>query len=210
MNTYPFAGEIKMEKVIKDGKEVNLLKPTVETPMAYTFTPHDREWVTGKEWARIDKGMNVIHLDMELCAKGPHNAYTALAMAIWNKAIETEREKVAAWMTQQGYATGHGDTIEDLLKELEWQIRESEREACAKVCEERQEIFKKYYTKNLAAMCAEAIRARSKCEIGDAGTKIPEDVSCKTHPDAPHGFDRHMSHTLDRYVCECEHWEPSK
>jgi hypothetical protein len=41
-----------------------------------------------------------------------------------------EREKVAAWMTERGYATGHGDTIEDLLKELEWQIREQEREAC--------------------------------------------------------------------------------
>jgi hypothetical protein len=41
-------------------------------------------------------------------------------------------------------------------------------------------------------------------------TKIPEDVPCKTHPDAPHGFDRNMSHTLDRYVCECEHWEPSE
>ena len=35
-----------------------------------------------------------------------------------------EREKVAQWMTQQGYATGHGDNIEDLLKELEWQIEE--------------------------------------------------------------------------------------
>ena len=41
-------------------------------------------------------------------------------------------------------------------------------------------------------------------------TKISEDVPCKTHPDAPHGFDRNMSHTLDRYVCECEHWEPSE
>ena len=37
-----------------------------------------------------------------------------------------------------------------------------EREACAKVCEERQEVFEKYYTKGLAAMCAEAIRARGK------------------------------------------------
>ena len=35
-----------------------------------------------------------------------------------------EREKVAQWMTRQGYATGHGDTIEDLLKELEWQIED--------------------------------------------------------------------------------------
>ena len=37
-----------------------------------------------------------------------------------------EREKVAAWMMQRGYATGHGDTTEDLLNELEWQIRERE------------------------------------------------------------------------------------
>ena len=50
-----------------------------------------------------------------------------------------EREKVAAWMIQRGYATGHGDTTEDLLNELDWQIAEriaAEREACAKVCED--------------------------------------------------------------------------
>ena len=34
-----------------------------------------------------------------------------------------EREKVAAWMMQRGYATGHGDSIEDLLQELDRQIR---------------------------------------------------------------------------------------
>ena len=45
-----------------------------------------------------------------------------------------EREKVARWQIGSGYATGHGDTIEDLLVELEWQVREAEREACAKVC----------------------------------------------------------------------------
>ena len=46
-----------------------------------------------------------------------------------------EREKVAAWMIKKGLATGHGDCTEDLLQELEWQIREQEREACAKVQE---------------------------------------------------------------------------
>jgi hypothetical protein len=35
-------------------------------------------------------------------------------------------------------------------------------------------------------------------------------MTCKTHPDAPHGFDRGASHTLDRYVCECEFWEEPK
>ena len=34
-----------------------------------------------------------------------------------------EREKVAHWMMAQGYATGHGNTTEDLLNELDWQIR---------------------------------------------------------------------------------------
>ena len=33
---------------------------------------------------------------------------------------------------------------------------------------------------------------------------------CKTHPDAPHGFDRNASHSEGRYVCECEGWEPPK
>ena len=50
-----------------------------------------------------------------------------------------ERNKVAQWMMNQGYATGHGDSIEKLLEELEWQIEErirNEREACAKVIED--------------------------------------------------------------------------
>jgi len=41
-----------------------------------------------------------------------------------------EREKVAKWMVERSYATGHGDTVEDLLKELEWQAAERERRAC--------------------------------------------------------------------------------
>jgi hypothetical protein len=64
-----------------------LAQPEQE-PVAFSYT-------NATEWARIDKDMNVVHLDMDLCAKGPHNAYTALAMAIWNKAIETEREACA-------------------------------------------------------------------------------------------------------------------
>jgi hypothetical protein len=40
--------------------------------------------------------------------------------------------------------------------------------------------------------------------------KQEPEVPCKTHPDAPHGFDRNASHSADRYVCECEGWEPPK
>jgi hypothetical protein len=56
---------------------------------------------------------------------------------LWPHALErfaalvaaAEREKVAAWMIDHDYATGHGDTIEDLLKELVWQIRVRARDA---------------------------------------------------------------------------------
>lgn len=33
-------------------------------------------------------------------------------------------EKLARWMIRNSFATGHGDTLEDLLTELEWQVRE--------------------------------------------------------------------------------------
>ena len=60
-------------------------------------------------WAQVDKDCNVTHLDMDLCAKGPHNAYTALALAIWNKAIEEAAK----------YAVGDGDDVlADSIMEL--------------------------------------------------------------------------------------------
>jgi hypothetical protein len=47
-----------------------------------------------------------------------------------------ERNKIAQWIMARGYSTGHGDTVEDLLKEFNWQVREEERELCAQLCEE--------------------------------------------------------------------------
>ena len=56
----------------------------------------------------------------------------------------SDKEKLAQWMIRSGYATGHADSVEDLLQELDWQIAENwnraliagittEREACAKL-----------------------------------------------------------------------------
>lgn len=39
-------------------------------------------------------------------------------------------------------------------------------------------------------------------------TPLAEEHPCNTHPKAPHGFMRNASHTEDRYVCECEAWDP--
>jgi hypothetical protein len=35
-----------------------------------------------------------------------------------------DKETLAAWMIENGFATGHGDSIKDLLSELTWQIKE--------------------------------------------------------------------------------------
>ena len=75
-------------------------------------------------------------------------------------AASAEREKLAAWMIQRGYATGHGDTIKDLLKELEWQIAEREREACAKVCDVL--AVHPEYASDITKVAAQAIRARGE------------------------------------------------
>ena len=40
---------------------------------------------------------------------------------------EKEREVVANWIMDKGFATGHGDSIVDLLDQLEWQIAEQIR-----------------------------------------------------------------------------------
>jgi hypothetical protein len=40
--------------------------------------------------------------------------------------------------------------------------------------------------------------------------EVTPEVCCKTDPRAPHGFDRNACHSADRYVCECEGWEPKE
>jgi hypothetical protein len=40
-----------------------------------------------------------------------------------------DRKALAEWMMAQGYATGHGDTIEQLLEELRWQVEERGQDA---------------------------------------------------------------------------------
>ena len=99
---------------------------------------------------------NVLRMVREIADKDKvdplHNDMVTLTVDELGRLLTAEREKVAQWMMQRGYATGHGDTIEDLLAELDWQIAENwnramingmktEREACAKVCEEQYEYY---------------------------------------------------------------------
>jgi len=79
---------------------------------------------------------DIIRMAMEAGATSPVTATIMLAdesvIRFAALVAAAERNKLAAWMMAQGYATGHGDTMEDLLAELEWQIKErlaAEREA---------------------------------------------------------------------------------
>jgi len=80
-----------------------------------------------------------------------------------------EREKVAHWMRNLGYATGRGDTIEDLLDHLGTQISEGlevevlmEREACARVCDDKAKETFSGQCQVWGDYFARVIRARSK------------------------------------------------
>ena len=80
-----------------------------------------------------------------------------------------DKEKVSQWMMDKGYATGHGTSVVDLLQELEWQVAEREREACAKVCED---INIEYAGEDvLATWCARAILERGidGAKVGEVG-----------------------------------------
>jgi hypothetical protein len=73
-----------------------------------------------------------------------------------------DREDIIKMAREAGFATSWTEAAGEALERFAALVAAAEREACAKVCEERQEVFQKYYTKGLAAMCAEAIRARSE------------------------------------------------
>ena len=103
------------------------------------------------------------------CIKAQRDELVQKLPKLVAEAVAADREKVAAWMRSKSYATGHGDTTEDLLKELEWQVAEREREACAKVCEKMADnIYSNSHEDSqpmphaVAKFCAAAIRARGE------------------------------------------------
>ena len=55
------------------------------------------------------------------------NALSRLIDKQTEEANANQREKLAGWMLANGIATGHGDTIEDLLDELTQQIMAAKR-----------------------------------------------------------------------------------
>jgi endonuclease YncB( thermonuclease family) len=82
-----------------------------------------------------------------------------------NAYVLAERNKVAAWMIAQGYATGHGDTMEGLLEELEREVGFDRAELWIKrineaVLAEREACLNCYSPDDTAQDWADKIRAR--------------------------------------------------
>ena len=116
------------EDIIRMAREAGL-----GASLCHNSIEGDRIWIEGADW----------HDEVE--------RFAAIVAA-------AQREKVAAWMRNCGYATGHGDTIEDLLDHLGTQIAEgllTERTACADICDQRASI------EGIAQRCAAEIRARN-------------------------------------------------
>ena len=63
-----------------------------------------------------------------------------------------------------------------------------------------------------ALISIDALKAWGKYDVVHNACQfsVEQEPKCNPHPDAPHGFDRNASHSADRYVCECECWEPDE
>jgi hypothetical protein len=113
---------------------------------------------------------DIIRMAREACDQAPREDWNSNAWVFGDETLErfaalvaaAERNKLAAWMIERGYATGHGDTIEDLLQELDWQIREQERELIARSMDKQADLACDYLDRKWAQEMAAAIRARGE------------------------------------------------
>lgn len=108
--------------------------------------------IKGDAWEEFSADFPNLAADIEMYKAGSpavNSLDTIVARRAWSvferayvAGAASERNKLAAWMRDYGYATGHGDTMEQLCDALGTEIVDSieaevaaEREACAKVIE---------------------------------------------------------------------------
>jgi hypothetical protein len=78
-----------------------------------------------EQWAQ-DKRL-LINIREEMMYTSGYINVKEMAREAWQAALQhgdnASRETLASWMLQHGFATGHGDTLDDLLTELGGQIQ---------------------------------------------------------------------------------------
>lgn len=78
-------------------------------------------------------------------------------LAAANERARTDREALANLMLRHALATGHGDTIADLLRELDWQLAERDRDSAL-----------------TAQQAGEAVAVIDTCDLGHRFAKLPD------------------------------------
>lgn len=48
--------------------------------------------------------------------------------------IDADRERLASWIVANGFATGYGGSMAELLAEVEWQVKELRVQRQEKTC----------------------------------------------------------------------------
>jgi hypothetical protein len=76
--------------------------------------------------------------------------------------MSDDKERLAAWMMREGFATGHGDTAEQLLGELSWQVAEikARRDELLEALEKMVRLFEPgrvYDFREVSALSSEAL-----------------------------------------------------
>lgn len=61
---------------------------------------------------------------IEAALQGLAAAADNVQVDAYRHGIALAEAKVSNWMMANGFATGHGETLDDLLRELTWQIEE--------------------------------------------------------------------------------------
>lgn len=106
---------------------------------SYNGCPNWRDLlIPPNEWASIVSSV---------CSQGETAESYSIAINFHNAALAShdQKEPLAAWMIANSFATGHGDTVEDLLKELKWQIEERVQKVRREMLEEAAQLVEKAF-----------------------------------------------------------------
>jgi hypothetical protein len=117
-------GRLSNEELVSEADR-RLLKATGETSVQ--ITKRVAEQIAGEWYGLTDCGDNAII------------ALLVSELATLQREADEARESLARWMLENSFATGHGDTIFDLLSELKFQLEEQKARAhvvfaCHLVC----------------------------------------------------------------------------
>lgn len=77
----------------------------------------------------------------------------------------SEKETVANWMMANGFATGHGDSVADMLNELAWQIDDRVAFANLRAIDAERVAFANLCNKNANAYLSEGQNEAARAAV---------------------------------------------